>query len=234
MSKEDAVPTATPDAAHWTTRAACRWRAGRPDFWFSVIPAERREAAHICLNHCPVFVECDAQRRLRPCGQAVHAAVLYDSDMLSPQPVVNQPNPDAVACGACGTTTKARSKRGQLEEAPHIIRMPICGTATGVDQHRQAGTPLCGPCDAADRALTADRLARRHGYRDAATYERDVSTVRRLAYEHYTDREIAAQMGVATRRVRNLRRANDITAGVGRGGSWANRPAERATERAAA
>jgi hypothetical protein len=231
MSKEDAVPTAQPTASsdtHWTARAACRWRADRPDYWFSPVPAERRTAAHICLNHCPVFVQCDQQRAARPCGQAVHAGVLHDSDMLSPQPVVNQPNPDAVACDACGTTTKARSKRGQLEDAPHIIRMPICGTATGVDQHRQAGTPLCDACTAADRALTADRLARRHGYPNAAAYGRDVATVRRLAGEHHTDREIAAQMGVATRRVRNLRYANGIDAGVGRGGSWANRPAEQA------
>jgi hypothetical protein len=237
MSKEDAVPTAAPTASsdtHWTTRAACRWRADRPDYWLSANPAERRIAAHICLNHCPVFVQCDTQRRVQPCAQAVQAAVLYDSDTIDPQPVIKQPNPDAVRCGACGTTPKAVSKRGQMEAAPRTVDLPQCGTLTGVAQHRRAGTDLCAACTAAERVAVADRLARRHGYPTAAAYGRDVATVRRLAGEHYTDREIAAQMGVAISRVRNVRRTNSIEAGVSRGSASALSAPGRPPERAAA
>lgn len=202
------APAVNPAGATWRTRAACKWQPDRTDLWFSAAPSERRMAAHICLSHCPVFVQCDALRKRQPCGESVHAAVLYDAHPGEPRPVVRQPNPDEVVCRACNSM--ARPKQTRRPGRPRHTRGEVCGTAKGIDQHRRDKTPLCEPCRVERLAMTVRVDARRNGFPDADAYTAAITTIRRLAAARYTDREIGAQTGMQARKVRNLRRINDI------------------------
>lgn len=125
----------------WTLDAACA-STGLPDMWASNC-RQADIARHICLEHCPVLAECEAERA-RYAGtwdayrDIVMAGVSYDQ---SGRPLVRQEV--RRACWLCsGLLSKPVLEfrnTGPAEEH---------GTALAYRRHRLAAEPTCDACKA--------------------------------------------------------------------------------------
>lgn len=126
-------------------------------------------------------------------------------------------------CDPCRDANRERLKNKRVA-AKSKVR---CGTSAGYRRHRLNGEDPCRPCQVAQDDYNLRAATRRFGYSDPADYLETVDTVRKLADERWTDREIAERLGVAQRKVLRLRRYNKIPPGVGRGGAWSQSHADR-------
>lgn len=120
-------------------------------------------------------------------------------------------------CDPCREANRAKGTKKRTTTASKVR----CGTSAGFRRHVQFGEEPCQPCRAAQDDYNLRAAVRRFGYCDADAYLETVDTVRKLAGERWTDREIAERLGVDQRRVLRLRRHNKIPPGVGIGGAWA-------------
>lgn len=81
----------------WQADAYCQ---RNPDLYYATGEGDRALALHGCRSHCPVLRQCRAAADLNPCGGAVHAGTVYNTD-YQPTPIATQPRPSGRACTDC-------------------------------------------------------------------------------------------------------------------------------------
>lgn len=71
----------------WRDRSICGSGLVDPDVWWDPDHPGKRKAKHICLNHCPVILDC--QKNYRPSGGETAGGVCYrqDGEPMKPQPM---------------------------------------------------------------------------------------------------------------------------------------------------
>lgn len=232
MTYTGAVPDTVARPWDWQARSLCR--TADADVFFA--PQRQGEARRTCYA-CPVIRDCQSWVTSRERGISLAQrddaiiAGLTPAERLAldptvPTPPPEEPSPTGPKHGTrscyragcrrdeCKAANRAYQQERKLrqqeagESARKPATSPVCGTVQAYRRHRRRKEPID---DACRKAYAQDRAARTARQRNAAVYT--------LWSKGLPDSEIAAQLGIGTRAVRNARERLGLIANVPTGGA---------------
>ena len=100
----------------WWTRAACQ---GQARMFFTCNSALAAQAAHLCLAHCPVLVECGREAAEHPPVGAVQAGIWY-ADGNSSKAGPRHHQPPTLCCGPWCAHLRPPIGAPPMTDQPHL------------------------------------------------------------------------------------------------------------------